>query len=31
MVTIRIATLADAPVLAALYRPYVETTDITFE
>lgn len=31
MVTIRIATLADAPVLAALYKPYVETTDITFE
>lgn len=31
MVTIRIATPADAPALAAIYKPYVETTDITFE
>lgn len=31
MVTIRIAEPADAPALAALYKPYVETTDVTFE
>lgn len=31
MITIRIATPADAPALAAIYKPYVETTDITFE
>ena len=31
MVTIRIAQPSDASVLAAIYRPYVETTDITFE
>lgn len=31
MRTIRIATPADAPALAAIYKPYVETTDITFE
>lgn len=28
---IRVATKADAPALLAIYRPYVETTAITFE
>lgn len=31
MILLRTATLADAPALAEIYRPYVEDTDITFE
>ena len=31
MPTIRTATAADAAALAAIYRPYVEQTDVTFE
>ena len=31
MVTIRPATEADAPALAAIYAPYVRDTAITFE
>ncbi|MBE5784716.1 MAG: GNAT family N-acetyltransferase [Clostridiales bacterium] len=31
MLTLRTATAADAAALAAIYRPYVEETDVTFE
>ena len=31
MLSLRTATAADAAALAAIYRPYVEQTDVTFE
>lgn len=31
MITVRLATVADAADLIAIYKPYVETTTITFE